>query len=116
MVVKSPYHAQLRGHYNKPEALIYWEELWETVLLWMLERNEEADERVEQMRGSGYYEYNIEALLYCIHVGKSRKVAEVLEQILKESKYTYDYECIYSREQRAKRTCWHVHLSTAARV
>ena len=22
----------------------------------------------------------------------------------------------YSREQRAKRTCWHVHLATAARV
>ena len=23
---------------------------------------------------------------------------------------------VYSREQRAKRTCWHVHLATAARV
>ena len=86
------------------------------VLLWMLERNEEADERVEQMRRAGYYEYNIGALLYCIRVGKSRKVAEVLEQILKEGRYTYDYECIYSREQRAKRTCWHVHLETAAKV
>ena len=44
----------LRGHYNKPETHIYWEELWEMVLLWMLERNEEADERVEQMRRFGY--------------------------------------------------------------
>ena len=28
----------------------------------------------------------------------------------------YDIGAIYSREQRAKRTCWHVHLATAARV
>lgn len=163
----------LRGHYNKPEALIYWEELWEMVkavveyenekehecmnlndfdkktgkrygwkiwltrmrkvyernkqfencirfidevnklfprikwdirsyensemvLLWMLGRNEEADERAEQMRRSGYYAYIIDALLYYTRIGKRGKVVEVLEQILEESKYTYDYEYIYS--------------------
>ena len=68
----------------------------EMVLLWMLGRNEEADERAEQMRKSGYYEYVIDALIYYTRAGKREKMAEVLEQILEECKYTHDYECIYS--------------------
>ena len=90
---------------------------------WALE--EAARKKGEDFSKVEFLTYNEGLCVQCMHIGPYDQEPETIGRMhdfLKEQGYELDiteerlHHEIYSRGQRAKRTCLHVHLATAARV